>query len=320
MAQRSGSPLRGCGIVFLKELSDHLHGARMLILEWLVLLTGVGAVFAAIQGLRLATAQDSFLFLRLFTDARPPMPSFAGVLVFLIPLVAIGLGFDSINGEFNRRTMSRVLAQPIYRDALLFGKYLASLATLAVALLTLWLLVVGLGLVTLGVPPSGDELLRCTAFLIVCIVYGGFWLALATLGSVLFRSAATAALGALGVWLFLGLLWPMLAQFVAALIYPSDVAVLLGVPSVEQIQLQQVLAHFSPGTLFEEAVVGLLNPATRAFGLVFAEQMQGAVRGAPLPFLQSVLLVWAQVTGLVAGSILLFVAAYVSFQRQEVRA
>ena len=31
------------------------------------------------------------------------------------PLIAIALAFDSINGEFNRRTLSRVLAQPIYR-------------------------------------------------------------------------------------------------------------------------------------------------------------------------------------------------------------
>ena len=41
-----------------------------------------------------------------------------------MPLIAIGLGFDAINGEHNRRTLSRILSQPIYRDALLFGKFL----------------------------------------------------------------------------------------------------------------------------------------------------------------------------------------------------
>ena len=60
----------------------------------------------------------------------PPLPSFVGILGFLIPLVAIGLGFDAINGEHNRRTLSRILAQPIYRDALLMGKFLAGMATL----------------------------------------------------------------------------------------------------------------------------------------------------------------------------------------------
>ncbi|MGK6316981.1 ABC transporter permease [Neorhizobium sp. DT-125] len=38
--------------------------------------------------------------------------------------MAIALGFDTVNGECGRRTMSRLLAQPIYRDALRFGKFL----------------------------------------------------------------------------------------------------------------------------------------------------------------------------------------------------
>ena len=53
---------------------------------------------------------------------------------------------------------------------------------------------------------------------------------------------------------------------------------------------------------------------------MFVEQLEGAVRGAPLPFAQSLILVWPQVTGLIAGMILVFVGAYVCFQRQEVRA
>ena len=67
------------------------------------------------------------------------------VLSFLVPLLAIGLGFDAINSEYNRRTLSRILAQPIYRDALLFGKFLAGLLTISIRLVTLWLLVIGLG-------------------------------------------------------------------------------------------------------------------------------------------------------------------------------
>ena len=72
--------------------------------------------------------------------AQDPLPSFIALLGFLIPLVAIAIGFDAINGEFNRRTLSRVLAQPIYRDALLLGKFLAGLLALSIGLLSLWLL------------------------------------------------------------------------------------------------------------------------------------------------------------------------------------
>jgi ABC-2 type transport system permease protein len=67
-------------------------------------------------------------------------------------------------------------------------------------------------------------------------------------------------------------------------------------------------------------VVGILHPATRTFGVVFANQVQGAVAGAPLSFGQSLLLVWPQFTGLIAGAIILFAISYMAFQRQEVRA
>ena len=56
--------------------------------------------------------------------------------------------------------MSRILAQPIYRDALLVGKFLAGLATLAVFLVALWLFMMGLGMLLIGLPPSGAFLAK----------------------------------------------------------------------------------------------------------------------------------------------------------------
>ena len=43
------------------------------------------------------------------------------------------------------------------------------------------------------------------------------WLALAMLFSIIFRSAATAALSALGLWLFILDLWPSLSPFVVGI-------------------------------------------------------------------------------------------------------
>ncbi len=134
MLRREGSPWQGVWTVMGKETADYLTGARMRILEVLGFLAAIGAVYAAVSTLKATVSQDPFLFLKLFTTSQDPLPAFVGFLAFLTPLVAIALGFDTINGEFNRRTLSRILAQPIYRDALLMGKYLAGLATLAIVL------------------------------------------------------------------------------------------------------------------------------------------------------------------------------------------
>jgi ABC-2 type transport system permease protein len=319
--RREGSAFQGLGTVVLKELSDHMTSARMRVLEVLIVLVAFASLYGAVDQLRDTTAEDPFLLLKLFTVGRDPLPSFVGILGFLIPIVAIGLGFDAINGEHNRRTLSRILAQPIYRDALLMGKFLAGLITLGIMLLCLWLLVVGFGVLRLGVPPGTEEVLRSLVFLAIALAYCGVWLALAMLLSIVFRSAATAALIALGVWLFLTLIWPMLSQALAQVISPPEIRYqLLGLPSPGTIEWQTILARLSPNQLFGECVLAILSPATRALGPIYVEQLQGAVIGSGLPLGQSLLIAWPQIVGLVAGSIVLFVAGYVAFQRQEVRA
>ena len=316
--RREGSPLRGVGTVALKEAADHMTGARMHLIMLLVLLTAIGAVYGAIGQIKDTTAEDAYLFLKLFTVAREPLPSFAAFLSFLLPLVAIALGFDAINGEYNRRTMSRLLAQPIYRDAVLFGKFLGALLVIAIAMLTLWLLMTGLGILFLGLPPSGADIVRGVFWLAATLAYAGVWLALAIAFSTVIRSPATSALAALSVWLVLTVFWGMIAPLLAGVVAPIDP--LDPMTILTQFEWQQAIARFSPQTLHGEVTGLLLDPAARSVGPLFYDQLEGAVIGAPLPTLQSLLIVWPQISGLVAAMLVLFTLAYVVFQRQEVRA
>ncbi|MCW5746866.1 MAG: ABC transporter permease [Alphaproteobacteria bacterium] len=324
--QREGSPFTGVGAVFLKEYADHLSSVRMRVLELLVVAIGVVIVAFAIVNMRETVTRDEFLFLNLFLYQREGsiVPSLLGVLAILIPLMAIGLGFDSVNSEFNRRTMSRILAQPIYRDALLLGKFLAGLCTLSTGLIALWLLIVGAALITMGVPPSGEEVARSIAFLFVAIAFAGVWLAIAMLFSVMFRSAATSALCALGLWLFMTLVWPIMVEVLAPMLAtPDPLAARLGLPSDSQVDWYLGLARVSPASLFGDASMAVLQPdpnMTRIPTIGMLGQLQGMVRGGALPLNQSLLLAWPQITALIAAVIVVFAIAYVAFQRQEVRA
>ncbi len=317
--RREGSALAGAGTVMMKELADNLASTRMRLLEILIFITGAGAVYATIGQVRDTIGEDPFVFLRIFTSAQDPLPSFVAFLGLLIPIVAISLGFDAINSEFNRKTMSRILAQPIYRDALLFGKFMAGLATLAVTLAALWLFVIGLAIFLLGLPPSTEESLRSLCFLIAAIAYGGVWMALAMLFSVAFRSTATAALASLAVWLFFAFFWTMIVKILVQVISPADPYDVAGLISAVETGLG--LGRISPNMLFSEAALAFLNPGERgqSLGILLPQQLQGAISG-PLPLAESLALVWPQVTGLLAGFILLFTIAYIMFQRQEVRA
>ncbi|GMQ78585.1 MAG: hypothetical protein BMS9Abin02_1104 [Anaerolineae bacterium] len=155
-------------------------------------------------------------------------------------------------------------------------------------------------------------------FLIVTIFFGGVWLALALVFSVVFRQPATSALASLSVWLFFTVFWDILANILARAARPVQAG--LTEEILSQTELAQTLDRFSPNTLYVEATVGLLSPGTRSFGLILPAQLQGMILGAPLPLGESAMLIWPQLTGLIAATILLFALAYVLFQRQEIRA
>ena len=113
----------------------------------------------------------------------------------------------------------------------------------------------------------------------------------------------------------------MLVPMVTGLISPID-------PFDPRTQIAAIdtalgINRLSPNTLFAETAVAMLSPSTRSLSLVdtfMLSRTPGAMMGTPLPLMQSLLLIWPQMTGLIAALLLLFTIAYVAFQRQEVRA
>jgi ABC-2 type transport system permease protein len=318
---RGGSPWTGMGTVVAKEAADHLSGARMVVIEALVFLIALVVAWFSTTTIRENIGESPFLFLRLLTIAPDPIPFSCLFIIGLVtPVIAILLGFDAINAEFNQRTLSRLLAQPIYRDALLLGKFLARLLAFTIALVSLWLLVLGLGFLRTGLPPSGEELIRMLGFLVATIAYGSVWLALAVLFSVLFRAPATAALAAFGLWLLFTIFWSLMITPLVTTLIAGPAQGLLG-PNLAYVQTEQIVQRLSPNTLYGEAAQALLNPETRTLGVVLVTLGEArAMLKAPLPVLQSFLLIWPQLTGLIAATIVIFAIAYVAFQRQEIRA
>ena len=305
-------------VVFWKELADHFSSRRFMILLAIIVLTGVWAIYASGQSIRqdAESAPVEFVFLLLVTSQSGGLLSLATFLGLLGPLVGIMLGFDAISGEYASGTLSRVLSQPIYRDSLINGKFLAGLATVATLWASILLLVIGLGITLVGFPPNAEELWRMLIFTVVGIFYVGFWLALALLFSLLFQRTVTAALGSLALWLFLAIFAPLIAQIAAGLIVPDP-----STPEAlaRQADIAGIISRISPSTLYEETVHVVLNPTARVLGLALEEQTRGILL-TPLALRQSLLLILPQFTTLIALVGLCFGICYIKFMRTEIRA
>ena len=314
---REKTPRSGPGTLLQKELADHLNSNRFFLLFALLAVACVAALYGALS--ELSDAGDSdFLYLTLFTTSGNSIPSVATFLAFLGPLMGIVLGFDAVSRERSQGTLNRLAAQPIYRDAIINGKFLSGLIVICLTIFSLGILVCAAGILSTGVAPKGEEIARLLAFLLLTCVYIAFWLGFSILFSVWCRHAATAALGGIAVWIFLSFFMSMVASSLAASLYPLDG--LEGLYNMEaNYNLELAVNRISPYYLFSEAASTILNPNVRSIGVVTMSQLSGAVAGY-LPFGQSLLLVWPHLVTMVALTALCFGGSYVSFMRQEIRA
>jgi len=307
-------------VIVNKEMSDHIRSYRFIILLSLIALTCLASVYTGLSGIgaRLSSgdSENSFFFLLLFTASDGTLPPFFVFVSFLGPLLGISLGFDVINSEQTHGTLSRVLAQPIHRDYIINAKFLAALKIISVMFFSLGFLVMGAGLILTGIPPTSEEFLRIVFFILLSILYVSFWLNLSILFSVRFRQPATSALAGIATWLFFTVFYNIIVSLVARAASPSATASAQQVVGYQEMILNML--RILPSQLYSDATTTLLVPTVRSLGPLTMDQIAGAIPG-PLPVGQSLLLVWPQITGLIASTILCFVFSYISFMRREIR-
>ncbi|MFD2656427.1 ABC transporter permease [Gracilibacillus thailandensis] len=326
MRSNNNDNLQAFKALVRKEFTDYMTSWRIIIMLALIVLTCVGSLYTAITSIQDAIdaneeakeiAKSSFLFLKLFTISDGTLPSFITFVSFLGPLLGIALGFDAINSERNKGTLSRLMAQPIPRDYVLNAKFTAALLLNTVLFVALGFMVMALGILILGIPPTGEEFLRILCFLVLCIAYIAFWLNLGILFSVRFKQPATSALAAIAVWIFFNIFYQMIVELLSkSILNPENITSTVDAISRQGVVLN--LMRLSPNYLFTESTTTLLSPSVRSLGPLTVEQTTGAIAG-PLPLSQSLMLIWPQLTGLIAATLICFAISYLLFMRQEIR-
>lgn len=310
--------MSGIGVIFWKEMTDYFGSKRFLILFIIICLTGISIAYLAGQNLQnLTQIPAEFTLLGFFISSAGALPSFTFFISFFGPLIGIILGFDAISTERSRGTISVVLSQPVFRDSLINGKFLAGLATIAIMLVSIFLIILGLGIWALGFIPNVGEISRIGVYYLASVVYIGFWLSLGILFSIIFRSTSSSALTSIMMWIFFTFFIYMIANVIADQMVPITSSATTEIIAKNE-AIRRGIMRASPATLFGEIATAALNPSVRAFGFVHPAEA-GSLIPAPLPLSQSLIIVWPGFVGLVVLMLVCFAVSYVVFIKQEIR-
>lgn len=193
--------------------------------------------------------------------------SLVSLVIYLIPLIALLLGFDAIVGERERGSLDLLLALPITRFELLLGKYLGLAAALTLSTLAGFSLVA----ILLYQQFSWGGLYHYVGFMFSSVLLGLAFLSLAVCMSVIARERTRASGLAISLWFFFVLVFDLilLGVLVATggsyggeafayllLLNPADVFRILNIFSLEDVNTLYGLASIVPPALAKPWLMG----------------------------------------------------------------
>jgi ABC-2 type transport system permease protein len=189
-------------------------------------------------------------------------------------------------------------------------------------LVSIVLVITGLGLLVMGIVPGLEEIWRIAIYLVISIVYVSFWLGVAILFSILFRSTATSALAALAVWIFFSFFLSIGANIVAGALIdeasPENPEAVM-----QQAKIIKAFQLISPMELYTDATATIIDPLRKSTRSIISvgpmENISMSRFSGPLPLGQSILIVIPYIISLVAITIICFAVSYTVFMRQEIR-
>lgn len=244
-------------VIARKEFRDRLRS------RWVLAVAVVLTVFALVIAYFGAAQQGAVGF----KGIELTIASLTSLVIYLVPLIALILGYDAVVGERERGSLDLLLSLPLTRLELLLGKYLGLAAALAFAT------VAGFGLVgvvlSYGIGLTG--LLDYAGFILSTLLMGLAFLSLALLLSVLTSSKVVASGAAIALWFLYVLIYDLMlvgilvvteGQYVGGLfpvlllLNPADIFRILNIFSLEEVKSLYGLATVFPATLASPWLLG----------------------------------------------------------------
>jgi ABC-2 type transport system permease protein len=316
--------MKGLNAVFRKELADHFSSYRFVIL--FALIGMVSFITSYMAGVHLKEDLEGlsavkFPFLMLFSTPGA-LFSMVQFVSFFGPLIGIVLAFDCINRERAHGTLIKLVTQPIYRDAIINGKFLAGVVTISIMLLAVLLVISGFGLAIVGIIPGLEEIWRLFVYLLISIFYISFWLGISILFSIVFKGIATSALASLALWIFLSFFVSLGAEIVGNAAVPVPKEERRPEIILKNAHIKKNISLFSPMLLYSESTATIIDPMRKPSPTAMPGPLEKILSSRfqnPLPLGQSIMIVFPYLTALIAITVICFAVSYLIFMTQEIR-
>jgi ABC-2 type transport system permease protein len=331
--------MAGLLTVCKKELVDNLGSKRYMVFFALII---VLSTLSAYQGAQYIKENTSAGFVAIFSGALNGFP-FTTLMVFFGPIIGLSLGFDAINKEKTSGSLSVLLSQPIFRDSVLNGKFLAGIAALSILTGSTIGIMSGVAIPILGFGPDLQAISRITVFALLTILYLSFWLALGLVYSTVTKKTTTSILMSVATWLFFSIVITIIAMLVANILAPTQLPSGFnpggGTPGggfpggggFNQTQTPEFLARMqsrsiiqtniqriSPAYLYNEASSAILG-TTGGGGFGFIGGQGGGTPFRALDLAQGLMATWPQIAAIAVCLVVCFASSYMLFLRQEIR-
>jgi ABC-2 type transport system permease protein len=328
--------MSGWMVVCRKELSDHLGNRRFLLICGLILAL---ALLSAYQGAQYIRTNDNASFINIFSGSSGGTP-FTQLMFYFGPVLGLALSFDAINRERSQGSLSVLLSQPLFRDSIINGKFLAGVGALSLVSVATVGIMSGVAIPMLGFGPTPDEIVRIIAFTLLTVLYLSVWFAIGTFFSTVTKKTTTSMLMSLSTWVFSILVISIIASLIANSIVSTRTPTgsfvnLSGETDLDAMnaaisewqersarnrEISSFIRRISPSTLYSEAASTLLTvnnviSSSSSGPVVVSYDGYGSI-GAE----QDMLATWPQITVLAAIMAACFAASYTMFLRQEIRA
>lgn len=288
-------------VVAQKEFADNLWSPRF------VSLVSVFAIILFSFSYR-ASINGLSIFEMGFLDV-------AQIIAVFLPLLGISLGFDSIIKEKKSSSLNVLLTHPLYRDNIITGKILGAMITLVLVVFISVIVSVGTILLVSGIQVTFSELSRVFIFTVLTYLYLSFFLLLGIFTSIVSKNAVNSLGYGICAWLILCVVYGGLIVVIATTVTGQSIFDYSN--NENMLALNAQLQKLTPVHYYSELVIGVPEMTWGGVSEIGPDSVKG-IFDLSYTLNQWLGECWTNIVILLSAPLIMLIISFMAFLRQDI--